>query len=194
MSDVQQRVPTPRSRPVAQRVERGFESLLWNSRLLMLVAVVGAAGLAVTALVLAIADTAYLIGRVGSFATTSLGGEARDELRTQVITAIVKALDGFLIAALLIIVALGLYEIFVSRNDPAQNSSASRQLLRVTDLEDLKQRVGKLIVLVLVVEFFQLALQLPVRTSVDLLYLAVGVLLVSGALYLTGRHGGGHES
>jgi uncharacterized membrane protein YqhA len=48
----------------------------------------------------------------------------------------------------------------------------------------LKERIASLILLVLVIEFFQRALQLTYDTPLDLLYFATGVLLVSGALYL----------
>jgi hypothetical protein len=36
-----------------------------------------------------------------------------------------------------------------------------------------------------VVKFFEYALQLSFKTPLDLLYLSVGILLVSAALYLT---------
>lgn len=59
------------------------------------------------------------------------------------------------------VVALGLYELFVNRIEPADASPGGRRLLAVHDLEDLEQRVGKLVVLVLVGELLQRALELP---------------------------------
>jgi hypothetical protein len=38
---------------------------------------------------------------------------------------------------------------------------------------------------VLIIEFFQYALQLSFNTALDLLYLAIGILLIGGAIYLT---------
>jgi uncharacterized membrane protein YqhA len=168
-------------------VERGVEQLLWGSRLIVVVGVLVTLLLALCALVLATLDAAYLAGLLGRYAVGGLDGAARDGLRTDVVTTIVKALDGYLIAALLIIVALGLYELFVSRLDPA-DASPARRLLQIRDLEDLKQRVAKLVVLVLAIEFFQQALRLPIASALELLYLAAGVVLISGALYLSGRH------
>jgi uncharacterized membrane protein YqhA len=172
----------------ASVMERGFERALWASRLIVIAAVLVTVALAVGALLLATFDALYTARLLGRYADLGLSGDARDALRTDVVTAIVKSLDGYLIAALLLIVALGLYELFVNRIDPAAGSPAARRLLQVRDLEDLKQRVAKLVVLVLVVEFFQQALRLPIRGALDLLWLGLGILVVSAALWLTGRH------
>jgi uncharacterized membrane protein YqhA len=172
----------------ASVLERAFERGLWASRLLVVAAVLVTVALAVGALVLATFDALYTVRLLAQYADLGLGGDARDALRTEVVTAIVKSLDGYLIAALLLIVALGLYELFVNRIDPATGSPAARRLLQVRDLEDLKQRVAKLVVLVLVVEFFQQALRLPISGALELLWLGLGILVVSAALWLTGRH------
>ncbi len=171
-------------------LEATFERALWSGRLLVVVAVVVTVLLAVAALALATLDAVYTARLLGSYTDPGLAGDARDGLRTQVVTAIVKSLDGYLIAGLLLIVALGLYELFVNPIDRAAGSSAARRLLQVRDLEDLKQRVAKLVVLVLVVEFFQQALRVPVRGSLELLWLGLGILVVAVALWFTGRHEG----
>lgn len=108
-------------------------------------------------------------------------------MRADAITAIVKVLDGFLVSAILIIVSLGLYELFVNRIDAARFSEASPRLLQVHGLDDLKERVARLILLVLLIEFFQRALRIPYDTALDLLYLGLGILSVSAAIYLTNK-------
>jgi uncharacterized membrane protein YqhA len=55
----------------------------------------------------------------------------------------------------------------------------------VNTLNQLKESVARLVVLVLVIEFLGVALSLQYAQPLDLLYLAVGILLVSGGLYLT---------
>jgi uncharacterized membrane protein YqhA len=171
-------------------LERAFERALWGSRLLVVGAVLVTVLLAVAALVLATVDAVWIVGLLAGYADPGLAGDARGALRTEIVTSIVKALDGYLIAALLIVVAFGLYELFVNRIDPAEGSPAAQRLLQVRDLEDLKQRVAKLVVLVLVIEFFQQALRLQVTGALELLWLGLGILVVSGALWLTGRQGG----
>lgn len=179
----------PRQPQATGRLEGVFERGLWASRLVVVAAVVVTMLLAVGALVLATADAVYLVVKLVRYVDPGLAGDARDALRTEVVTTIVKSLDGYLIAALLIVVALGLYELFVNPIDTARGSTAGTRL-QIRDLEDLKQRVAKLVVLVLVVEFFQQALRLPIAGALELLWLGLGILVVSAALWLTGRHHG----
>ncbi len=165
-------------------VVRLFEEGLWGSRLIVLVAVVFGLLLALGAFYLATVDVFYFFGYLREYADLSLGTGAREELRANAITAIVKAVDGYLIAAILLIFALGLYELFVSKLDAAERSGTLPRLLLIRSLDELKERISSLVLLVLVIEFFQRALKLEYTTPLDLLYFATGVLLVSGALYL----------
>ncbi len=169
------------------RVARVFEGALWSSRLIVLVAVVFGLLLALGAFYLATIDVFYFFGYLRDYADLSLTSDDREELRASAITAIVKAVDGYLIAAILIIFALGLYELFISKLDPAERSETIPRLLLIRSLDELKERIASLVLLVLVIEFFQRALQLEYRNPLDLLYFATGVLLVSGALYIGSR-------
>lgn len=161
-----------------------FEEALWGSRLIVLVAVIFGLLLALGAFYLATVDVFYFMGYLREYADMSLGSGEREELRAGAITAIVKAVDGYLIAAILLIFALGLYELFVSKLDPAERSETIPRLLLIRTLDELKERIASLVLLVLVIEFFQRAVKLEYTTPLDLLYFATGVLLVSGALYL----------
>lgn len=175
--------PERRERPL-NTLKRVFEYVLWNSRLAVLVAVVFGVLLSLGALYLATADVVYALGYLIEYTDPTLSGVNRESLRADAITAIVKAVDGYLIAAILIIFALGLYELFISKLDAAERSDTSTRLLLIRDLDELKERIASLVLLVLVIEFFQRALKLSYDTPLDLLYFATGVLLVSGALYL----------
>ncbi len=163
-------------------VEAGFERVLWASRLLVIVGVVVTVALAVGATVLATIDSIRFLGYLLAYMTDTESGA-----RIDAVTTIVKALDGYLIAALLIVVAIGLYELFIKPIEHATASPSGRRLHQIRDLEDLKQRVGKLVVLVLIGEFLQQALRLPVDQHLDLFYLGVGIALVAAALFLTNR-------
>ena len=113
--------------------------------------------------------------------------DSKSSARVDAVTTIVKEFDGYLIAALLVVVSFGRYELFVKPIERASASPSGRRLHQIRDLEDLKQRVGKLVVLVLIGEFLQEALRLPVDEHLDLFYLGVGIFLVAAALFLTGR-------
>ena len=69
----------------------------------------------------------------------------------------------------------------------ARFSEATPRLPQVHDLDDLKERVARLILLVLLIELFQRAPRIPYDTALELLYLGLGILFVSAAIYLTSR-------
>lgn len=164
-----------------------FERALWESRLVVVVAVLCTIVLALGAFYLATVDVFFALRYLVQYADPTLGSTGRETLRADAVTAIVKAVDGYLIAAILLIFALGLYELFVSKLEAAERSESASRLLLIRNLDELKERIAGLILLVLVIEFFQRALQLSYESPLDLLYFATGVLLVSGALYLGTR-------
>jgi uncharacterized membrane protein YqhA len=170
------------------KLERFFESWLWRSRLAVVVAVVGSVIVALGALYIATVDVLVLLGKLPRYADSALSTETRADLRGEVVTGMVKAVDGYLIAAIMLIFALGMYVMFVSRIEAAENSEAAPRLLRFSSLDDLKDRIAKMMLLVLVIEFFQSALKLSYGTPLDLLQLALGILMIAGALLLGGHH------
>jgi uncharacterized membrane protein YqhA len=63
----------------------------------------------------------------------------------------------------------------------------------IENLDDLKDRLAKVVLLILIVKFFEQVLSLTFETPLELLYLAVGIALVAGALFLShGKSGTGH--
>jgi uncharacterized membrane protein YqhA len=177
-------------RPHMRALERFFEQMLWRSRLLVVVAVASAGLLAAGTLYVATVDVVLLLGKLAQYASPVLGATGRTALREEIVAGIVKAVDAYLIAAILLIFALGLYELFVNKIDPSA-SAAWRvpRLVQVANLDDLKDRIAKLVLLVLIIEFFQYSLRVKYTTPLDVLYLALGVLFIGGALYLSGPGG-----
>jgi uncharacterized membrane protein YqhA len=172
-------------REASRKVEQSFERALWSGRLLMVVGVVMSTLMSVGAFYMATADALGLLKYLAAYGDTTVGTEARADLRDQAITLIVKSVDGYLIAAILLVFSLGLYELFINRLDAARDAEVAPKLLQVRSLEDLKQRVAGLLLLVLVIEFFQRALRLSYETPLDLLLLALGVLLIATAFHVS---------
>lgn len=84
-------------------------------------------------------------------------------------TSIVKAVETYVLAAILVMLALSLYELFVRPIASVEDLGIGPRRLSFRGLDDLKDRLGNAVVLVLVVEFFQQALRLHVEQPVDLL-------------------------
>jgi uncharacterized membrane protein YqhA len=166
--------PIQRASPGEVAVERA----LWGSRLLMLVGVAGSVLMAVIVLWMSAVDLAVLAGDAYSYASAS----DRSDLRADLIGGIVKTIDSFLLAAILVLVAFGLYELFVSRLDPARDGASNPRILLVLSIDDLKDRIAKLVVLILVIEFFQKSLEAELTEADDLLKLAGAISLVAVAL------------
>lgn len=167
------------------RIEYLFESALWQIRLVVLVAVIASAIAAVAIFYMATVDAFYTVLHLVDYASPSLAAEARQALHASTVVHVVEVIDGYLLGAVLLIFALGLYELFISKLDPAHASETSSNVLVIRSLDDLKTRLGKVILMILIVNFFQHATGLTFEEPLHLLYLAAGIALVGVALYLT---------
>ena len=168
-----------------KRVEQLFESFLWESRLIVLLAVVVSLMVALSMFFVAAVDAFYMISKLLHYASPALTGAERIELRTSTVTHVVEVVDGFLLAIVLLIFSLGLYELFISKIDNAEKAENSSQVLLITSLDDLKGRLAKVILMILIVRFFEYALRIEFTTALDLLLLAGGIALLGLALYLS---------
>jgi uncharacterized membrane protein YqhA len=166
-------------------MERLFERLLWGSRLMVLVAVVASVLAALVTLYMATVDVGRLLVMAVGYGGLSQAKAA--EVSLKIVTMVVKTVDGYLLTAVMLIFALGLYELFISRIDLAERSEVAPRLLLIQSLDDLKDRLAKVVVLILVITFFQQAVEMTYQNARDLLFLALGTFLVGGALFLSGK-------
>jgi uncharacterized membrane protein YqhA len=162
----------------------GLERVLWGSRFIVLVPVMGALLLAIAAFVLGAADTISTVGLLAGY----IGPGEHAIVRGELIGSIVKAIDADLIGAILLVVALGLYELFINRLRAAEQSEVAERLLTIRSLDDLKDRISRLVLLILIVEFFGIALGLNITSALELLMFGVGIFLIAAAVYLASRH------
>jgi len=168
--------------------ERLIERALWLSRLIVIVPVVASVVMAVAAFYLGTVDALYLLGHLTSYADVGATATRHAETRATLLSAIIRAMDTYLLGAILLIFALGLYELFIGKIDPAENSEVASRLLLIRSIDDLKDRLAKVVLLVLIVEFLQYTLGTHFTNALDLLYLAIGIALVGAAIYLTSKH------
>lgn len=166
-------------------IERLFEGALWRSRYIVLFAVVASMAASFAIFFLATADVVYLLQHVTHYLDAGLTQEARSELRNSTVTHIVEVVDGYLLGAVLLIFALGMYELFVSDIDQARESKAASKILLIESLDDLKNRLAKVILMILIVKLFEHALKLEISSALQLLYLGASIALIGLALYLS---------
>ena len=163
---------------VKRFIENAFESFLFNSRLVVILAVLGS----LTGSVLMFVRGAVLIAQTAKhFLKHITGHDAGEELSI----ALISSVDSFLFATVLLIFAMGIYELFISKIDPASRTAESRpNWLQIHSLDDLKGAVGKVILMILIVRLFESAVKMKYDSPLHLLYLGLSVLFVAAALYL----------
>ena len=168
-------------------IEKVFESLLWNSRFVVVVAVISSLITAFAMFYMATVDAYYLVAHLGDYLSADMSAEARKVFRVTTITHVVEVIDGYLLATVLFMFSLGLYELFVSKIEQADNSETP-SVLAIHSLDDLKSRLGRVIIMILIVNFFEQAINMKIHAPLDLLALAAGIALIGLTLYLTEKH------
>jgi uncharacterized membrane protein YqhA len=86
------------------------------------------------------------------------------------------------------IFSFGLYELFISDIDQAEGKNGSK-LLAIHSLDQLKDKIAKVIVMVLVVNFFQRVLHTKFATPLEMLYFALAIAALAVGLYFLGKVG-----
>ena len=166
-------------------LEKWFESTLWSGRFVVVIAVVASMAAAIAIFYMATVDVVYLVGHMLHYADPAMADEARKLLHDQTITHVVEVVDGYLLATFMLIFALGMYELFVSDINQARGSKTSSKILVIESLDDLKARLAKVILMILIVTLFEEALNMKISTPLDLLYLGGAIALIGAALFLT---------
>ena len=174
-----------------RRLEEIAESALWSTRYVVLVAVLASIVASFAAFFLATADTVLLVLDVSKFLDPSIGEEGRREIHAATLKHVVKIVDFYLLGSALLIFGLGLYELFISRIDGAHESESRASVLVIRTFDDLKNRLGKVILMIMVVSFFERVLAVRTNTPLDVVLVGAGILLVAGALWLS--HAGGRH-
>ncbi|WP_199774072.1 YqhA family protein [Thiomicrorhabdus sp. Milos-T2] len=163
--------------------ERVVESALWNSRFVVLVAVIASLFTAFAIFYTTTVDVFYTIIHLSHYHEMDDAGRAL--LKAQTVAHIVGSVDGYLLGAILLIFSLGLYELFISKIDIAGSKHGASNILFINSLDDLKDRLAKVIVLILIVMFFEQAIFLKPTEPLELLYYSLAIMMVSLALYLS---------
>ncbi|NWF66174.1 MAG: YqhA family protein [Campylobacterales bacterium] len=166
-------------------IESIFESILWNSRLFVLLAVVFGLIGSITLFVVASID---IYGVAVNVFNVIISHSHPENFHEMIVGGIIGAVDLYLIAIVLLIFAFGLYELFISDIDAAKESSCSK-ILEIHSLDQLKDKLAKVIIMVLVVSFFQRVLHAELNGALDMLYLALSILALSLGLYFLHKGG-----
>ncbi len=100
-----------------------------------------------------------------------------------IVTNIISAVDEYLIATVLIIFSIGLYELFIRKITEDSLLRSGAKILIIDNLDQLKEKLAKVIIIVLIVTYFKYALELDYTRVIDLFILSGGIFLIALSVY-----------
>ncbi|XP_015575056.1 uncharacterized protein LOC8280143 [Ricinus communis] len=186
--------PPPVVAPKMQAIEEEIEKVIYRCRFLAIFGVWGS-----------------LLGSFLCFVKgcTYVGSSFMEYFvnRGKVILLLVEAIDVYLLGTVMLVFGMGLYELFVSNLDTAKLFSGDRvpnrsnlfglftlkerpRWLEIKTVNDLKTKLGHVIVMLLLIGFFEKSKTAVIQSPMDLLCFSAAVFLCSGCLYLLSKlHG-----
>jgi len=170
-------------KPHQSSLEIFLENILWSARWAVLLAVVGGMFTATVMFYISSVDVYHLLQVIIEYMHMD-PVISREVIRADAIGHAVEVIDGFLLAIVLLIFSYGIYELYISKIDHAYTDEASEHLLRINNLDDLKTRLGKVILMILVVKFFEMAISMDIDTTEDLLMLAISIIFIGITLFM----------
>jgi len=167
-------------------LEQSFEGSLWATRFMVLLAVIFGLIGAVALFIVASFD----IYHVSTFVIDVYVNHLHpDKFHEKVVGEIIGAVDLYLIGVVMLLFSFGIYELFISEIDVAKMEEGKNKILAIHSLDQLKDKISKVIVMVLVVGFFKKVGLAEYTTPLELLYLAISITAVSVGLYFLSKVG-----
>ena len=172
---------------VLDRIESSFETALWKFRLIALLPVVMTAITSLTTFVLGTKETIHSLKLVLHDFGTEIFPVA------EVLGEFVGGVDLYLVGIALLIFSYGTYELLISDVSPGRkgNGTSFKGVLEVKSLDDLKEKLVKVLVVALLVVAFKSMIALPIPDRLSLLYYSLTLLLLTFCAFLLSKLGHG---
>jgi len=161
-----------------------IQNFVLKSRFMIVIAVVTGIISAFLMIILGFVNVALVISHLPTLFAHLNQFEAYDK---QMIAEIISAIDAYLIATVLLIFSIGVHELFIGKviNDKVDKQVS--QVLVIKSLDQLKEKISKVVIMVLIVSYFKYAISMNYTSVLDLLYLSIGILLTALAVYFSHR-------
>lgn len=166
----------------SNRVERLFEALLWKGRIVILLAVGGLLVGALIVFLVGVLETVSLAVHAAQSVGT-YGFDLDPKFYNEVLVNVITLVDILLVGIALLIFGLGTYDLFISRLEPARKQKDIRPDWFVFDsLDTLKDKLGKVVIVILIITFLKFVVHIEFKEPLDLLWLGGGICLVALSL------------
>ncbi|MCM1983905.1 YqhA family protein [Lyngbya confervoides] len=159
-----------------RKVERVFETTIWNFRFFVLLP---------TIFGLFSAVRFFVIGTLEIWAGLVLEFDLQDPeggVTNKIVSYVIGGIDYYLIGIVLLIFSFGIYELFISKIDIRFEQDIN--ILLSQSLEELKTKLVQVIVVALIVNLFKKMLGLNVTSAIELIYIAGAILLIALSSFL----------
>lgn len=157
-----------------------FEKALMVSRLFVIFPVIFGVVSAIILFIAATFDIASMIKVLLSFEQIS----RMESLHAFIVGEIIGAVDLYLIAIVMLIFSFGLYELFISQINVNLFGKKMPSILTIHSLDELKDKLAKVIVMVLVVSYFKRVLYIQYNGALEMMYFALSISALSVGAYL----------
>lgn len=159
-----------------------FENALWSTRFIVLISVVLSIISSIILFLLGGWDIIQAIIYKNPLLNNSI------ETNNELLFNIISSIDLFLIGIVLLIFGFGVYELFISEINFAKDKFAD-STLKINSLDQLKNKIIKVIIIVLIVKFFEKVLKLShnFTTPKDLILFSLSILAICIGYFLINR-------
>jgi len=170
--------------------ERLWEKALWSTRYIVVLAVFFSVLAAISLFILGSYEIYHSILHLNPL--TNMGEVYKGEEITGhslMLLELITAIDLYLIGVVLLIFGFGIYELFISKIDIAR-ADAGITILEIENLDELKNKIIKVILMVLIVSFFESVLKMSMAYDdpLEMLYFALSIFALSLGVYFIKKH------
>lgn len=139
----------------------------------------------ISAIILFLASTLDMLSMMAKVVMALRHFTYPESLHADIVSEIIGAVDLYLIAIVLLIFSFGLYELFISEFAESDRVKIKMPpILAINSLDELKDKLAKVIVMVLVVSFFQRVLYIKYNGALEMMYFALSISALSVGVYL----------
>lgn len=130
-------------------------------------------------------EVGWVIGT--AFVASTQGGDlaAAKSMHHFLTTNLVEAVDGYLLGTVLLVFSVGLYKLLFPSRSASIDERYRSDMFSIETLDDLKNKLAKVIILILVVNVFEYAYKLGISQPLELVYLGAAAALAGLALYFS---------
>ncbi|MEB3104398.1 MAG: YqhA family protein [Cyanobacteriota bacterium] len=165
-------------RPSIKRLEHRLEHAMWRVRLIALLPVVMSLLSSMATFILGTLEVTRALIKLGSYGMKGKGFIA-------VLSDVVTGIDLYLIGIALLIFGYGIYELLISPIEAArEEDTGGTGLLDIRNLDQLKEKLVKVLVVALIVTAFKAMLTIPITDGVSLAFFCLSVFLLALSGYV----------